>query len=133
MARKKENAALQQEPAGGQPGDEPEVKQYAKRPDPFAIAIDTQAGVRLFESKEDRQMAIKFGDGRPEDKPPQQVIDTLKEHGYRWQPENKVWAKPVRSNDAMQTRIEAERLYQEVSQMIREEKGIPAGKAAVPF
>jgi hypothetical protein len=133
MARKKESTALQQEPVGRQPGDEPEVKQYAKSPDPFAIASDTQAGVRLFESKEDRQMAIKFGEGRPEDKPSQQVIDTMKEHGYRWQPENKIWAKPVRPNDAMQTRIEAERLYQEVSQMIREEKGLPAGKEVVPF
>jgi hypothetical protein len=117
-----------------QPGDEPEVKQYAKAPDPFGIAIDKLAGVRLFESKQDRQMAIKFGDGRPEDKPSQAVIDKLKEHGYRWQPENKIWAKPVRFQDAMQTRIEAERLYQEVTQMIREEKGIPAGKeAALPF
>ena len=55
--------------------------------DPFGIAIDNLAGVRLFESKRDRQMAIKFGEGRPEDKPSQPVIDKMKETGFRWKPD----------------------------------------------
>ena len=91
-------------------------------PDPFGIARDNVAGVRLFESKQDRQMAIKF-----EDKPSQAVIDKLKEAGYRWNPADRIWAHPVRPESAMSTRIEAERLYQEVRQMIRQEKGIEAG------
>jgi hypothetical protein len=116
-----------------QPGDEPPERPKTFAPDPFGIALDNLAGVRLFESKRDRQMAIQFGEGKPEDKPSQEVIDKLKEHGYRWNGSDKIWAKPVRFPDAMQTRIEAERLFQEVSQMIREEKGIPAGKQAAPF
>ena len=52
--------------------------------DPFEVAVDVAAGVRLFESKRDRQVAIKFGEGRPEDKPSQAVIDKLKEAGFRW-------------------------------------------------
>ena len=72
-------------------------------------------------------MAIKFGEGRPEDKPSQAVIDTMKEAGYRWNPSDRIWAHPVRPESAMSTRIEAERLYQEVCQMIRQEKGIEAG------
>ena len=79
-------------------------------PDPYEIALDTVAGVRLFESKRDRQMAIKFGEGRPEDKPSQAVIDKLKEAGYRWNPMDKIWAHPVRDGSAMSNRIEAERL-----------------------
>src|ERR1700756_74105 len=43
-------------------------------PDPFGIAHDAWAGVRLFESKRDRQVAIKF-----EDKPSQAVLDMLKD------------------------------------------------------
>ena len=58
-------------------------RQRVSAADPFGIAKDNLAGVRLFESKRDRQMAIKFGEGRPEDKPSQAVIDKLKEAGYR--------------------------------------------------
>jgi hypothetical protein len=107
-------------------------KKWVTAPDPFGIATDSLAGVRLFESKQDRQMAIKFGEGRPEDKPSQAVIDTMKEAGYRWNPSDRIWAYPVRSESAMSTRIEAERLYQEVCKMIRQEKGIDAGQE-VPF
>ena len=105
-------------------------KKWVAAPDPFGIAIDKLAGVRLFESKQDRQMAIKFGEGRPEDKPSQAVIDRMKEAGYRWNPADRIWAYPVRAESAMSTRIEAESLYQEVCQMIRQEKGIEAGPEA---
>lgn len=102
-------------------------KKWVYAPDPFAIAADYQAGVRLFESKQDRQMAIKFGEGRPEDKPSQAVIDTMKEAGYRWNPSDRIWAHPVWPESAMSTRIDAERLYQEVCKMIRADKGIETG------
>jgi hypothetical protein len=88
-------------------------------PDPFGIAGDYVAGVRLFESKQDRQMAIQF-----DEKPGQTVIDKLKEAGYRWNPTDRVWTHPVRQESAMGTRIEAERLYQDVRQMVRQEKGV---------
>jgi len=107
-------------------------KKWVSAPDPFGIATDNLAGVRLFESKQDRQVAIKFGEGRPEDKPSQAVIDTLKEAGYRWNPSDRIWAHPVWSDSAMSTRIDAERLYQELCRMIRQEKGIGAGQE-VPF
>ena len=107
-------------------------KEYTKPADPFGIAKDNLAGVRLFESKEDRQMAIKFGEGRPEDKPSQAVIDTMKEAGYRWNPADRIWTFPVRADSAMSTRIEAEQLYQEIRQMIRQEKGIATGQD-IPF
>jgi hypothetical protein len=107
-------------------------KKWVPAPDPFGIAKDNLAGVRLFESKQDRQMAIKFGEGRPEDKPSQAVIDKVKEAGYRWNPTDRIWAHPVSADSAMTTRIDAERLYQEVRQMIRQEKGIEAGQE-IPF
>jgi len=107
-------------------------KSYKPLPDPFGIATDYQARVRLFESRKDRLMAIMFGEGKPEDKPSQAVIDTMKEAGYRWNPTDRVWTHPVRYETARQTRIEAERLYNRVRQMIREDKGIAAGPE-IPF
>ena len=97
-------------------------------PDPFSIAGDYLAGVRLFESKGDGQMAIKFGEGRPEDKPSQEVIGKLKAAGFRWNPTDRIWAHPVWPASAMSTRIRAEKLYQEVCQLIRKEKGIEPGQ-----
>ncbi len=107
-------------------------RQRVTAADPFGIAKDNLAGVRLFESRQDRQMAIKFGEGRPEDKPSQAVIDKMKEAGFRWNAADRIWAYPVSAESAMRTRIEAERLYQEVRQMIRQEKGIEAGQE-IPF
>jgi hypothetical protein len=107
-------------------------RKWASAPDPFGIATDNVAGVRLFESKRDRQMAIKFGEGRPEDKPSQAVIGRMKEAGYRWNPSDGIWVHPVRSESAMSDRIEAEWLYQEVRNMIRQEKGIEPGQE-LPF
>jgi hypothetical protein len=101
-------------------------------PDPFEIAVDVMAGVRLFESKRDRQVAIKFGEGGPEDKPSQAVIDKLKEAGFRWNRNDRIWAHPLTPESSMGTRIEAERLYQEIRGMIRQENGLGAGHD-VPF
>jgi hypothetical protein len=101
-------------------------------PDPFGIAGDYLAGVRLFESKRDRQVAIQFGEGRPEDKPSQEVIGRLKEAGYRWNPADKIWTYPIEPASAMGTRINAEKLFKEVSQMIRKEKNI-APEQEIPF
>ena len=129
------------EPPAPEAGPQPEQQSFADRvgqrqwkapPDPFGIAKDNLAGVRLFESKQDRQVAIKFGDGRPEDKPSQAVIDKLKEAGYRWNAVHKIWAHPAKGDSAMRTRIDAERLFQEIRTMIREEKGIEPGQE-VPF
>jgi hypothetical protein len=96
-------------------------------PDPFGIAADYAAGVRLFESKQDRVMAIKF-----DEKPSPEVLERLKLSGYRWNPRDKVWVRPVHPESARTTRIDAERLYQVVREMVREEKGIESGQE-IPF
>ena len=127
-----EPPAAEAKPEGQSFADRVGQRKWVAAPDPFGIATDNLAGVRLFESKQDRQMAIKFGEGRPEDKPSQAVIDKMKEAGYRWNPADRIWAHPVRADSAMSTRIDAERLYQEVRQMIRQEKGIETGQE-VPF
>jgi hypothetical protein len=101
-------------------------RKWPTAPDPFGIASDYAAGVHLFDSKRDRQMALKF-----DEKPSPAVIDKLKEAGYHWKPADKIWAHPYGDNP-LTVRIEGERLYQEVRQMIRQEKGIEAAPE-IPF
>jgi hypothetical protein len=96
-------------------------------PDPFGIAGDYVAGVRLFENRKDRLMVIKF-----EAKPSPAVLDRMKEAGFRWNPRDQVWVHPIRQESARTTRIEAERLYQEVRDIIRQDKGIESGQE-IPF
>lgn len=102
-------------------------KKWVSPPDPYLIGVDTVAGVRFYEDRQDRQMAIKF-----ENKPSQPVIDKMHEEGWNWKPADKIWARPVWADSAMSTRIEAERLYQDVCKMIRQEKGIETSPE-VPF
>jgi hypothetical protein len=112
-----------------------EAKSFAERvgprksvaqPDPFGIGTDPQAGIRFFDSKRDGQVAIKFAE-----KPSEAVIAKVKEAGYHWQPADQIWAHRYGDNPTT-ARIESERLYQELRQMIRQEKGIEAGPE-VPF
>ncbi len=102
-------------------------KRTVTAPDPFPIATDILAGVRLFESKEHGEMAIGFNE-----KPSPAVLAKMHEAHWKWQPADKVWTHPVTPESGMSTRIDAERLYQEVRQIVRQEKGIEAGRG-VPF
>lgn len=96
-------------------------------PDPFGIASDYAAGVHLFENRQDRLMVIKF-----DEKPGPEVLDRLKDSGFRWNPRDKVWVSPIRPDSARAIRIEAERTYQAVSSMVRKEKGIESSPE-IPF
>ena len=95
-------------------------------PDPLEISTDPLAGIRLFESKRDRQMAFKFGAGRPEDRPSQAIVEMLMEGGYEEKLEDGIWTHSVRPDSAMNTRIEAGWLFEELRHLLRAEKGIPA-------
>ena len=97
----------------------------ASAADPYVIAADHVIGVRLYESKRDHQMAIKF-----EEKPSRAVLDTMRDAGWMWRQADKIWAHALTPESAVTTRIKAERLYQEVCKMIRQEIG--AGQE-VPF
>ena len=118
------------EPTEQQPSFVERIQQQRGRTvasDPFGIAGDYEAGVRLFESRRNRFMAIKF-----EEKPGPEVLDLVKSAGYRWNSRDFMWTRPIEPDSAMTTRFEAERLYQEVRGRIRQAKGIESGQE-VPF
>jgi hypothetical protein len=97
----------------------------ASAADPYVIAADHVVGVRLYESRRDHQMAIKF-----EEKPSRAVLDRVRNAGWVWRQADKIWAHAITEENAASTRFKAERLYQEVCQVIRQEIG--AGQE-VPF
>ena len=93
---------IRTEPAASQPeGEAPGFAEKVGRrnwipvPDPFTVATDTEAGVRLFENHRKRLVAIPFGDGRPEDKPSQPVIDKMRDAGFQWNTADRVWFHPA--------------------------------------
>lgn len=137
-------AAVAEPPAAPPPVEQPkpESRSFAERvgqkqwkpvPDPFVIASDPEAGIKLYESEQDEQMAFKFGDGSTKDKPPQRVLDRMHQAGYQWNKFDRIWTFPVMPHSAKTTRIAAERLYQELWQILRQEKGIASASPEIAF
>jgi hypothetical protein len=114
---------------------EAEEKKYPPIADPFQIRSDRLAGIRLFESRRHndfRGMVIQFGEGKPEDKPSQEVIDKVKQAGFRWNSQEKVWQRPMQFGNAPIVRLDADRLFNELSKAIRQERGVePATEVAM--
>jgi hypothetical protein len=93
-------------------------RQYQPAPDPFGIASDYVAGVHLSESRRYGKMLLAF-----DEKPTPEVTGKLKDAGFRWEPQEKVWTLGTYGNP-MSARIEADRVFKEVSKLIREQRGI---------
>jgi hypothetical protein len=122
-----------------QPGDEPAETRRDLGPDPFAIDTDTKVGARLQGRQRYfdrdlgryafRRIEIKF-DEKPDE---QAVIDKIKEAGFEWSREHKAWSKIVPKDEAIRTRVDVERLFQEVTQMLRATKGLAPEPEKTPF
>ena len=89
-----------------------------------AIISDRQAGVRFYFNYERHTGEISFAD-----KPSEEVRSLLKENGYQWKAEAKVWSIPIRFESREQDRLHAKKIFHQVAELIRMEKGIePAGQ-----
>lgn len=113
-----------------EPGDEPEARRYPKA---FGVRHDNEAGVELsmYTDKEKKiyEVHLKFRDGKPSE----EVRRHMKENGFRWQPAVPqgghfnvagAWVHPIGYKTQSQDRLQGDRVYQKVVDMIREEKGI---------
>jgi hypothetical protein len=148
MAAKRKPAEDSQEPLSEtpnaaaaperQPGDEPsEPAQKRYAPDPFPMATDPQAGIKLLSRghyyDKDlgryayRKIQLQF-DEKPGDP---QILDKVKEAGFAWNQGDRAWSINVPRDRRIETRRDAEELYQEVSRMLREAKGL--GQTKAPF
>lgn len=138
MPRKRALAEEQQEqqqehreqPTGREPGDETPERFPPQR----GWKHDNAAGVeRLLYSDSEKKIYeawFKFRDGRP----PQKVIDFILDNGYRpkanvprggrWPEVTWAWAKPTNYETLSQDRLNHERVFEQVVEMMCEEKGI---------
>ena len=89
----------------------------------FGIAGDYEAGVRLIENRRDQLMTLKF-----DQKPSHGVLAKLRDAGFRWHPRDEVWNRSIQPENARQTRIEAEKLFDDIRQAIRLERGLSEGQ-----
>jgi len=115
-------------PPAHESSDQVEEPRRVFAPDPFARASDYAVGLHLAESRRARRSLFSF-----DERPTQAVIDKLKENDFRWNSRDRNWVKPIHQDTALQDRIDADRLYRELSIMMREEKGIEADRGQTPF
>lgn len=121
----------QEPPASREPGDEGDRKPF---PPQRGWKHDNRAGVeRLFYSDTEKgiyEAWFKFRDG----KPPQKVFDFLKSNGYQpepnapsggvWPEVKWAWARPTNFLTLSQDRLQHERNFDQVVEMMLAEKGI---------
>jgi hypothetical protein len=123
MPRKRTQANEQEPETTREPGDETEQETRAPNPRPWAH--NNAAGVEMLEHRDPYERWIRFRDG----KPPQEVIDCLKDNGFRWNRDDQVWTRPVDYKTQAQDRLTADRTYARAVDMLLEHKGIAAGQS----
>jgi hypothetical protein len=148
MARKASKAAgIEQEPAAASPAERtgtpsaadasPSAERQApdaeKRfaPDPFPLTTKNLDGyrLRLQQSRRFNQMQIKFGEGKLDDKPAQELIDFVKapdgEDGpkFHWNNTDRAWGMRIDMNNPKTSREIAERVFDQVVERLRVEHG----------
>jgi hypothetical protein len=80
---------------------------------------DKIAGVKLLEHRNPFLTVVRF-----DEKPSVQITRRLREAKFEWVQANGEWIRPIRFDSRAQDRIDAERVYKDVCQMIRTERGV---------
>ncbi len=132
MARRKSQAAEAELPPELRDDDQPlpgeivvsdtgPTQSHVQR---MAIMSDRQAGVRFHFNYGRHTGEISF-----DEKPSEEVRAALKDNGYQWKAEAKVWSFPIRFESREQDRLHAKKVFHQVAELLRMEKGIkPAGQ-----
>ena len=124
MSRKRNLAQEQEqheETLTREPGEDP--SEHIPEPNPRGWAGNNAAGVEFLTRKEPYEALIRF-----KEKPSQDVIDTMKDGGFRWNRDEQAWARPIGYNTAAQDREIGRRTYGKVVAMLLEQKGADAGQ-----
>ncbi len=104
-------------PEGARTGDEESAK--VKIPNPYPFQSDRQTGVVLLEDRQLRKMQLKF-DMKPSD----EVRQVLRDAGFRWKSAHQTWEIAVDKEQSWTARAQADKLFKQVTGMIRQELGI---------
>ena len=81
--------------------------------------VKLSEGWRLIGNKKIREAVVAF-----EEKPSAEVITLMKDAGFQWLAEAKVWAHEIRSESAWQDRAHGEATFEAAAKAVRSERGI---------
>jgi hypothetical protein len=128
-ARPSERVEAAQDDPGQRPGAGA-TSQHLR--DPWVIQTMNLDGykVRLQQSRKYNQMQIKFGEGRTEERPSDQILDFVKAPDgpegvkFHWNNEDRAWGMRIDTNATATSRQAAEEVFQEVVKRIAQERGV---------
>jgi len=89
------------------------------RPNPRAWDSNNELSVEYRTRTEPYEAQIAF-----REKPSQEILDYIKQHGFHWNSQDKAWARPISYGSQEQDRLFGRRAYAEVVKMLRKEKGL---------
>jgi hypothetical protein len=114
---------LQQEPRPESLSDHGEQRTRHADPLPFASITLGESNnapkMRLFRSQRFQQMALQF-----DEKPDVKYTEMLREAGYRWRGDDKVWTRQINRTEKWKSHADAERIFSEIGNSIRADKGL---------
>jgi hypothetical protein len=96
-----------------------EAAQDKPSPRPQVIRSDYPAGVRLLENRRFKQMQFAFTE-----KPSEEARQLVRDAGYQWRSVEQVWTKQIDTEQAWQTRAQANELFTSLAEQLRIDKGI---------
>jgi len=102
----------------------PEQKTF-RQIDPFGVEsillgpTNDSPRIRLLRSNKFQQMQIKF-----DEKPADNHLDMLRDNGWTWRNQEKVWTIQLDKESRWKTQADAEYLFREIGNAIRAEKGL---------
>lgn len=110
-----------------QPGEDPEEpkKQWATPPDPrgswrIRLSPDEDAPyMYLLRNNRYQQVDIAF-----DEKPEEKHLQMLRDEGFRWRRDEGVWAKQLDRDAKWRTQADAEELFREIANDIRQARGM---------
>lgn len=121
LAQEQEQEQQPEGTAAREPGEDP--SEHVAEPNPRSWAGNNAAGVEYLTRKDPYQFLIRF-----KEKPSPEVIDYMKDNGFRWDRNEQAWARPIGYSSAAQDRELGRRTYGKVVDMLLEQKGIDAGQ-----
>jgi hypothetical protein len=113
-------------PATGTPA--PADAPFAERHEMQNIVLgpmNDSPSMRLFRSEKYQQMQIQF-----DEKPDERYRTRLREAGWKWRTAEQVWTKQFEPGARWRTPADAEKLFAEIGNAIRAERGLPPVRGA---
>ena len=111
-------AELEKPPEGKPDGERPPFSPVSLQQTISLTADADGPKMRLFRNHRMQQVAITF-----DEKPGPEVIDQLRDAGFRWRGAERAWTKQLDPQAKWKTQMDAEKLFADLGNQIRESNG----------